>query len=89
MVIVLGLLCVIILAVGFVVLHLALKYKTSELKAAGWSLVIGGLVSLFAMFYYGPFLMVYGPMVGMRMLHHVDHNGAKGRLILEAPPRPK
>lgn len=41
------LLGVLVIAGGFIVLHFALSHKTKELKAAGWVLVIGGIISLF------------------------------------------
>ena len=40
------LLSAVVIAGGFIVLHFALTHRTRELKAAGWTLVIGGVIAI-------------------------------------------
>ncbi len=48
------LLSVVVVAAGFAVLHYALTHKTAELRVAGWTLVIGGLMNIGGVFYFAP-----------------------------------
>ena len=45
---------IIVMAGGFVVLHYALARPTAELRVAGWTLVVGGLLNIAAVFYFPP-----------------------------------
>lgn len=58
------LLSVVVVAGGFVVLHFARTHRTTELKVAGWVLVIGGLTNVFALYYMTPRFMMAMPPVG-------------------------
>lgn len=70
------LLCTVVTAAGFIVLHYALSHKTAELKVAGWVLVIGGIANAFAAIYAplpapAPMMPFYngGHMRGGEMCH--------------------
>ena len=48
------LLSVVVIAMGFTVLHYALTHKSAELRVAGWVLVIGGFLNIIAVFFLPP-----------------------------------
>ena len=88
MIFIVSLLCVIVIAAGFSVLHFALFHNTVELKVAGWSLVIGGVVNLFCVFYFAPprpeLILDSSPQVMYR--HHEGHgNGYMERPRKQCP----
>ncbi len=70
-----SLLSVVVAAGGFVVLHFARTHRTTELKVAGWVLVIGGLTNVFALYYMAPHFMMPPAGNGFAVGGHMSMGG--------------